>query len=69
MIHAPGYAPLTTHIFRDGDAYLDSDVVFGVRSSLVGDYVGHPPGIGPDATAVDTPFFTLDQTFVLARAT
>ena len=35
MIRAPGYETLTTHVFRDGDAYLDSDVVFGVRSSLV----------------------------------
>ena len=24
-----------THIFRDGDQYLDSDAVFGVRQSLV----------------------------------
>ena len=68
MISAPGYQSLTTHIFRDGDPYLDSDVVFGVRSSLVGDYVAHPPGTTPDGEAVDTPFFTLDQDFVLARA-
>jgi len=35
MIKAPGYETLITHVFRDGDPYLDSDVVFGVRSSLV----------------------------------
>jgi hydroxyquinol 1,2-dioxygenase len=68
MIHADGYEPLTTHIFRDGDPYLDSDVVFGVRSSLVGDYVEHPPGTAPDGSRVDMTFFTLDQLFVLARA-
>jgi hydroxyquinol 1,2-dioxygenase len=67
MIRAAGYEPLTTHIFRDGDAYLDSDVVFGVRSSLVGDYVAHGPGTAPDGSRVDTDFFTLDQRFVLAR--
>ena len=67
MIRAAGWQPLTTHIFRDGDAWLDSDVVFGVRSSLVGDYVAHPPGLAPDGTAIATPFFTLDQAFVLAR--
>ena len=67
MIRAAGWQPLTTHIFRDGDAWLDSDVVFGVRSSLVGDYVRHPAGVAPDGSVVDTPFFTLDQTFVLAR--
>jgi hydroxyquinol 1,2-dioxygenase len=68
MIRAAGYEPLTTHIFRDGDPYLDSDVVFGVRSSLVGDYVEHPPGAAPDGGRVDTAFFTLDQRFVLARS-
>jgi len=67
MIHADGYEPLTTHIFRDGDPYLDSDVVFGVRSSLVGDYVEHAPGTAPDGSRVDVAFFTLDQRFVLAR--
>jgi hydroxyquinol 1,2-dioxygenase len=66
MIQAPGYEPLTTHIFRDADPWLDSDVVFGVRSSLVGDYVEHPPGTAPDGSVVATPFFTLDQIFVLA---
>jgi hydroxyquinol 1,2-dioxygenase len=68
MIRAAGWQPLTTHIFRDGDAYLDSDVVFGVRSSLVGDYVEHAPGVAPDGSVVETAFFTLDQTFVLAKA-
>jgi hydroxyquinol 1,2-dioxygenase len=67
MIRAAGYQPLTTHIFRAADPYLDSDVVFGVRSSLVGDYVEHAPGRAPDGSGVDTTFFTLDQTFVLAR--
>ncbi|MCB1996797.1 MAG: hydroxyquinol 1,2-dioxygenase [Burkholderiaceae bacterium] len=42
-IRAPGFAPLITHLFHEGDAYLDSDVVFGVRSSLVAEFerVGH----------------------------
>ncbi len=69
MIRAPGYQPLTTHIFRDGDPYLDSDVVFGVRSSLVGDYVEHAPGTAPDGRVIETPFFTLNQIFVLASDT
>ena len=67
MIRAAGYQALTTHIFRAGDPYLDSDVVFGVRSSLIGDYVEHGAGKAPDGSVVDSVFFTLDQTFVLAR--
>ena len=39
MIDAPGYERLITHVFRDHDPYLDSDVVFGVRSSLVAEWV------------------------------
>jgi hydroxyquinol 1,2-dioxygenase len=35
MIKAPGYETLITHVFRDGDRYLDSDAVFGVRQSLI----------------------------------
>lgn len=39
MIKAPGYETLVTHVFRRGDTYLDSDAVFGVRKSLIGDWV------------------------------
>ncbi|OZI25981.1 hydroxyquinol 1,2-dioxygenase [Bordetella genomosp. 9] len=64
-IQAAGYEPLITHVFRDGDRYLDSDAVFGVRSSLVVDWERHEAGIAPDGTTSDTPFYTLDYRFVL----
>ena len=44
MIKAPGYETLITHVFRNGDPYLDSDAVFGVRQSLVADWVRQPDG-------------------------
>ena len=44
MIKAPGYETLITHVFRNGDPYLDSDAVFGVRESLVADWVKQPGG-------------------------
>jgi len=43
-IEAAGYEPLITHVFRAGDQYLDSDAVFGVRQSLVADWVRQPGG-------------------------
>jgi hydroxyquinol 1,2-dioxygenase len=43
MIKAPGYETLITHVFRDGDTYLDSDAVFGVRQSLVAAWVKQEP--------------------------
>jgi hydroxyquinol 1,2-dioxygenase len=45
MITAPGYEKLVTHVFRDGDRYLDSDAVFGVRQSLVADWVRQADGV------------------------
>ncbi|MBM3226769.1 MAG: intradiol ring-cleavage dioxygenase [Candidatus Tectomicrobia bacterium] len=65
MIQAEGYDRLITHVFVDGDAYLDSDAVFGVRSSCIGQYVRHAPGVAPDGTQLDVPFYTLDYGFVL----
>jgi hydroxyquinol 1,2-dioxygenase len=41
-IEAPGYERLITHVFRDDDPYLESDAVFGVRSSLLAEWVRQP---------------------------
>jgi protocatechuate 3,4-dioxygenase beta subunit len=35
MISAPSYRTLVTHLFFEGDEYLQSDAVFGVKPSLV----------------------------------
>ncbi|MFD7816861.1 dioxygenase [Streptomyces sp. NPDC059785] len=37
---ADGHAPVTTHIFVAGGAYLESDAVFAVKESLVKDFTG-----------------------------
>lgn len=69
MIEAPGYQTLITHVFRDGDPYLDSDAVYGVRSSLVGDFRAHAAGSrAPDGSTPDRAFHTLDFDFVLEPA-
>jgi hydroxyquinol 1,2-dioxygenase len=65
MITARGYERLVTHVYRKGGQYLDSDAVFGVRSSLVADWVRHDPGRTPDGQTSAAPFTTLDFTFVL----
>jgi hydroxyquinol 1,2-dioxygenase len=54
MIKAEGYETLVTHVFREGGPYLDSDAVFGVRESLVADWVKQADGS-----------YTLDFDFVL----
>jgi catechol 1,2-dioxygenase len=35
IITAPGYRGLTTALYFDGDPYIDSDAVFGVKAALV----------------------------------
>lgn len=65
MLVAPGYERLITHVFRDHDQYLDSDAVFGVRSTLISDWVRHDAGQAPDGTAMSKPFYTLNYDFVL----
>jgi protocatechuate 3,4-dioxygenase beta subunit len=35
IVSAPGYRPVTTHLFVDESLYIDSDAVFGVKDSLV----------------------------------
>ena len=44
MISAPGYERLVTHIFVKGDKYLDSDAVFGVKKSLIVDFIKNAAG-------------------------
>ena len=68
MISAPGYERLVTHVFRKGGPYLDADAVFGVRSSLVADWVRHAPGRTPDGKTSAVAFYTLDFDFILHKA-
>ena len=35
MVKAKGYKDLITHVFIDGDKYLESDTVFAVKQSLI----------------------------------
>ena len=68
MIEAPSSETLITRVFRAGDCYLDSEAVFGVRSSLIADWVHHDPGPAPDGRQSAVPFYTLDFDFVLNPA-
>jgi hydroxyquinol 1,2-dioxygenase len=47
MVQKPGSDTLITHIFVQGDDYLHSDAVFGVRASCIGNCVPHEPGKAP----------------------
>lgn len=44
MVEQPGYRTLITHIFVEGDDLLKYDAVFGVRPTLIKEFVNHPAG-------------------------
>src|SRR5919206_5180868 len=38
IVSAPGYQQVITHVFVEGDPYLDGDAVFAVKNSLIAKY-------------------------------
>ncbi|MEV4622516.1 dioxygenase [Asanoa sp. NPDC049573] len=44
IVSADGHEPVTTHLFDAASSYLDSDAVFGVRASLVKEFLAQPDG-------------------------
>ena len=45
MIKADGYETLITHVFKKGDPHLQSDPVFGVKDSLIADWIAGKDGM------------------------
>ena len=66
-ISAPGYVPVTTHLFQQGDEYINNDVVYGVKAPLVVEFVKKPPGNASNGDTVDTPFYEVKYDFVLEQ--
>ncbi len=44
IVTAAGHLPVTTHLFDSTSDYLDSDSVFGVKDSLIKEFVEQPDG-------------------------
>ncbi|MES1264569.1 MAG: dioxygenase, partial [Variovorax sp.] len=68
IVTAPGHERVATHLFVEGDAYLDSDAVFGVKHSLVVEFKAQPAGPAPDGKRSDMPFCTAEYDFRLVRS-
>ena len=66
-IRAEGFRPLVTHIFDRNSKNLDGDAVFGVRPSLIADFVRQQPGTAPDGKVMKDDFYTLNYDFVMTR--
>jgi hydroxyquinol 1,2-dioxygenase len=65
MISANGYERLITHLFVKGDEYLDSDAVFGVKDSLILDFIPQNDAEKARELGFKTPFYEVNYDFKL----
>ena len=63
LVAAGGYEPLITHVFMEGDKYLDSDVVFGVKDELVAKVERRTDPVMPDGTRTSEPWHLMSYDF------
>jgi len=63
LVAAPGYEPLITHVFIDGDKYLDTDVVFGVKNELIAKVEKRSDPVMPDGKAAAAPWHLMTYEF------
>jgi len=68
MVSAPGYESVVTHLFVKGDPYLDSDVVFGVKDSLIVDFKRNESEAEARKLGLKVPFYSASYDFVLRPA-
>lgn len=68
IVSARGFAPVTTHLFVEGDPYLESDAVFGVKDSLVKEFIRDESAESAAKWQVDAPFWRVSHDFALVPA-
>ena len=69
IVSAPGHDRVTTHIFDSASAFLDFDVVFGVKPSLVRTFTEHDPTAEPAPAGISGRWLSVDIDIVLQRST
>ena len=68
IVRAPGYRPVTTHIFDRESEYLDSDAVFAVKPSLLRDFVERSADDPDRPAGVQGDWVSVENDLVLAPA-
>jgi hydroxyquinol 1,2-dioxygenase len=63
LVNAPGHEPLITHVFVEGDKYIDSDVVFGVKDELIAKVEKRSDATMPDGKKADGPWHLMTYEF------
>jgi len=67
MIEAKGFDRLITHVFEEGDRYIDSDAVFGVRDALIIPFKAHRSKLGPDGRILDRSHYRIHYDFHMRK--
>lgn len=68
IVSAPGYQQVITHLFVEGDPYIDSDAVYAVKDSLIAKYRKVDSPEEAKKLGMPCPFLRLDWDFKLAPA-
>jgi hydroxyquinol 1,2-dioxygenase len=68
IVRAPGYRPVTTHIFDRESEYLDSDAVFAVKPSLLRDFVPRSADDPERPDGIEGDWVSVENDIVLAPA-
>jgi len=70
MVTAPGFDHVTTHVFESADKYLQSDTVFGVKESLITDFVRcETPDELAAGMGIAGPYYKASYDFILQPMT
>jgi catechol 1,2-dioxygenase len=68
IVRARGYETLTTHVFDRASEYLDSDAVFGVKPSLLREFVPRSAEDPERPAGVEGEWVSVENDLVLAPA-
>ena len=67
-VRAPGHEDLVTHVFVEGDEYIRSDAVFGVKDALISRVSLHQESTLPDGSPASAPWRQMTYTFRMQTA-
>lgn len=68
IVSAPGFKPVTTHIFTPTCPWLKQDAVFGVKESLIADFRKSEDAARAAGLGLTAPFWDVEWDFVLSGA-
>ena len=68
IVSAPGFVPVTTHIFTPDCPWLRDDAVFGVKESLIAKFQKSADAAKAERLGMRAPFWEVEWDFVLRQA-